>query len=1603
MRKVLTILTIALTLTIAGTLTASAQQVRQLKVYLKSGVVDTLRVAYGTSISQSFLDLDYIRQNEYTTMTVSTAEGIRYYLLADIDSVVMPKRTVFYGYSDSFANSSGHRTSFSGTFPGTAGTGNVTFYWTENDHIRLDAGDESRASNLTNDKKSASFEFEDLDTEITSYLVYYPDKSVTIPAIQTQTGANNTEHIGRSGDCGMAVATIYDNGNDNVNYSFTLQHKASYLCFLPYIDNLTSARLEKIVVTCSEPIAGTYQLSNSGLYSGTHTSKTITLNLVPQKEQDFLIGHNYQTEQDSCAAYMVVAPQGSDRTFSIAYHVTDTLSRISKVFYQTVSFRPLENTVHPIRFHISDKEFRMVDMGLSVNWLNANVGGTIPSDYGRSFASDEEANAALLEQTVITQWLMPTDEQRNELLDKCQWTWSEYNGILGYMVEGTTESVDDGNLHRIFLPTRSTTPITPAQCLAQNSRAVETLIVDMGLPSGNRWATRNVGAQSATDCGEFYAWGEVETKSEYTPENYKYGTRNLGEDLNISGSELDAAFTHWSGSWRMPTKADWEELLSDTCTWTWTTINSTNGYIVTSKKNGNRIFLPAAGLRYYTGHYHTNSSGVYASSIQGGSNSSYAQTFIYYYDKKGFYASDSYEPYRSYAGECQGASRRYVGKTIRPVMGTGSATSDGMELTILTDSASWHLGDANVTLYGSLRSTTPIKGEVMVGFVVGDSANISVNANPNVNYRYIYSKTTATAGRFTYTLPVYDNIGYWYKSFVQTADTIMYGKARHYGFEMVDLGLSSGTLWANMNLGANSEEEHGNYYAWGETTVKDTYLSSTYQYPTTQNLGDNYNISGTKYDAAHVNMGNAWRLPTYTEMKELYDSCTWTRTTQNSNNGFRVTGKNGNSIFLPDAGLRYDTSLYSDNSGGGYLTATQAGNNSEYAYTLAFDGSRKGIYSGASYEPFRSYSYPYYYLSMRYIGKTVRAVASLGNMSGDNAYTILTDSAQWHLGDTQAMVYGTFSVLRPLDAEVTIGFIIGDSANINLNVNANVNYRYKYAEQTSVAKNFTYTIPVYENMGYWYRSYVQTADTVFLGEAKHFGLEMVDLALPSGTKWCNMNIGASWPEQYGNYYAWAETEIKESYTSGNYRYSTTQNLGNDYSVSGTDMDAAHINMGNVWRLPAKEEAQELLDNCTWTWVLENGVNGYRVTGKNGNSIFLPAAGFRYEDDLYSAETGAVYATSTSGGDGSEYANSLSFCWSRRGIYSGTSYEPFRSYSSPYYYSSLRYMGKSVRAVASPNAVMQNGWTIDIRTDSAQWKMGDNSATLHATVVSKQAISDGLTVGIIIGNLPSVTKATATTDYHKDITQPEHYTTTVSTINNMGYWYRAYVEKDGEVKYGEAKHVGWEMVDLGLPSGTLWANMNYGANTEDQTGKYYAWGETTTKDSYTEENYLYRDSETGVYQTIGNNGDIASTNYDAAFINMGNSWQIPSVAQFNELLNSSYTTWRWSLVNGVKGFIITSKMEGYKDRSIFLPSTGMIKGTELRRGSYSGTYWTQSMGGNSGASAHTLVFNGTGSRAVYSNLQYSPYSTYDTEDQKDAVYRYMGRAIRAVAVQKAAGQ
>ncbi|MCD7710294.1 MAG: DUF1566 domain-containing protein [Porphyromonadaceae bacterium] len=117
--------------------------------------------------------------------------------------------------------------------------------------------------------------------------------------------------------------------------------------------------------------------------------------------------------------------------------------------------------------------------------------------------------------------------------------------------------------------------------------------------------------------------------------------------------------------------------------------------------------------------------------------------------------------------------------------------------------------------------------------------------------------------------------------------------------------------------------------------------------------------------------------------------------------------------------------------------------------------------------------------------------------------------------------------------------------------------------------------------------------------------EYVDLGL--SVKWATCNVGASSPSDYGNYFAWGETTTKSSYTESN---SITYNIRMGDIAGNADYDAATANWGNTWRLPTKDEIDELINNCEWTWTTQDGHNGYEVTGPSSNSIFLPAAGTR---------------------------------------------------------------------------------------------------------------------------------------------------------------------------------------------------------------------------------------------------------------------------------------------------------------------------------------------------------------------------------------------------------
>ena len=146
------------------------------------------------------------------------------------------------------------------------------------------------------------------------------------------------------------------------------------------------------------------------------------------------------------------------------------------------------------------------------------------------------------------------------------------------------------------------------------------------------------------------------------------------------------------------------------------------------------------------------------------------------------------------------------------------------------------------------------------------------------------------------------------KSFVtlgEEAEETIIGK--YNGHDYVDLGLPSGLKWATCNVGATSPEDLGSHFAWGETRVK---AENTEENSLTYGK-DMSDISGNpKYDVATAKWGGDWRMPTYDELKELKDNCTWIWTTQNGVKGYNVEGPNGNSIFLPAAGRRESSLNY---------------------------------------------------------------------------------------------------------------------------------------------------------------------------------------------------------------------------------------------------------------------------------------------------------------------------------------------------------------------------------------------------------------------------------------------------------------------------------------------------------------------------------------------------------------------------------------------------------------------------------------------------------------------------------------------------------------------
>ena len=440
--------------------------------------------------------------------------------------------------------------------------------------------------------------------------------------------------------------------------------------------------------------------------------------------------------------------------------------------------------------------------------------------------------------------------------------------------------------------------------------------------------------------------------------------------------------------------------------------------------------------------------------------------------------------------------------------------------------------------------------------------------------------------------------------------------------------------------------------------------------------------------------------------------------------------------------------------------------------------------------------------------------------------------------------------------------------------------------------------------------------------------EYVDLGLPSGTLWATCNVGANVPEQFGDYFAWGETAPKNEYDWSTYllcngsensltKYCTDSDYGiidNKIELDPED-DAAFVNWGPSWRTPTEDQIRELVQRCNWTWTTVNGVRGSLITGRNGKSIFLPAAGKIGGHSNYSVGTNGYYWSLTL-----DTSSGPAF---------GRGFE-FTQAGHVGYFGGHRCKGCTVRPVRVP--------IDDVYIEQKSLDLGG------------AAVGESCTGTLTIINCTNVaTRITATTDEPFSFNQDGNSVTniTIAVPGNssvqVSVMFTAAApgqfngnvtflspELDGGQKVIPVSALAFiapdpdqDYVDLGLPSGTLWATRDIGAQGPAEPGDRFAWGETTPKDIYSWNGYkwcrgsgntLTKYCTQSSYGTVDDLTELEPED-DAATANWGELWCMPSHRQFSELM--SYCTFSKVELNGVIVRLVT----GPNGNTMYFPAEG----------------------------------------------------------------------------------
>lgn len=430
---------------------------------------------------------------------------------------------------------------------------------------------------------------------------------------------------------------------------------------------------------------------------------------------------------------------------------------------------------------------------------------------------------------------------------------------------------------------------------------------------------------------------------------------------------------------------------------------------------------------------------------------------------------------------------------------------------------------------------------------------------------------------------------------------------KYKGFEFVNLGLPSGTMWATCNVGATSETDPGLYFQWGDTIghPKD----SGYDYNNQEGWSSKYKEFYKNYrmdvdinsdlplenDAVHAAMGGSWRMPIRDQVNELIQNCTilWVENYKETNTkGFVAISKiNGNSISFPLGGYFFDKEFFD----GVAKIWTREHFACKQIYGLAFWDSV--AYGSKNYGP-------------------------------------------------------------------------STSPHLNYGLNARGVFCFK--------KHFPHKV-------------------INRNTKLYSNVQAIDLGLPSGIKWANMNVGATSETDPGLYFQWGDTvgHTKDSGYSFSKRNYVKKGLHTVLVELNSEYDAACQNLGGDWRMPGELEVQELWTNCTREYI-ENykgsGVSGGLLTSKiNGNTIFFPGGGCLEKKRLYREENFYGWAENGYGirGERSSFFRSHLTESTDHINYGFGSRNELCYYDIPWYsyFNDCRHIGMNIRGILKPKNLL----------------------------------------------------------------------------------------------------------------------------------------------------------------------------------------------------------------------------------------------------------------------------------------------------------------------------